>query len=416
LVPDVHYSLLCRITCILQSLTIAHQPKIKYLLPSPQGYASADASLCRIPMRLTRREASSAHDPVLTYGAYFKGIRDVISKDGYKRLVRATGRRLNREIVLFDIEAVLIYGEKHGSDYHPARIEVLAQGARVSFVMNVAVTARGKARLCQEYDVLQHLDRKYDFSFLPHPYFQGEAPCHRDQEGEAGTSVTMFLADWFEGYHEFHLSIDKEDGSQRLVMWDTDKGHQYLSWQQAWHLYRQGAMILTLYYDIETFEQIFPWHHAAGDFVVRTGGDCLDMKLVTARQYAPMVDSSAGVSAHEALLLFLLNLSVRMRLDRVDGVADVTWADSDCMGAIVKGFVEGLRIKEQKGMIPTGFGDGFLGRCASLATRDLSDRFHALVDACDQGAPDMAVIRGHLERHIQEFHLALQEESNRKLA
>ena len=367
-------------------------------------------------MRLSRCEACPPHGPALTYGAYFKGIRDVLSKDGYKLLVHATGRRLKREIVLSEIEAVLIYGEKHGSDYHPARIEVLAQGACVCFVMNVAVTARGTARLCQEVDVLQHLDRKHDFSFLPHPYFKGEASCHWDQDGETDTSVTMFLADWFQGYHEFHLSIDKEDGSQRLVVWDTDKGHQYLSRQQARRLYCQGAMILTLYYDIETFEQIFPWHHAAGDFVVRVQGDCLDMKLVTARQYAPMVDPCQGVSAHEALLLFLLNLSVRMRLDRLDGVAAVTWADSDCMGAIVEGFVGGLRIKEQKGIIPTGFGNGFLGRSASLARRDLSDRFHALVDACDQGAPDMPVVRGRLERHIQEFHLALQEESNRKLA
>ncbi|MDY6990136.1 MAG: hypothetical protein SWQ30_19010 [Thermodesulfobacteriota bacterium] len=371
-------------------------------------------------MRLTRCEARSAHGPALTYGAYFNGIRDVISKDGYNLLVHASGRRLNREIVLSDIKAVLIYGEKHGSDYHPARIEVLAQDTRLCFVMNVAVTARGTARLCHEYDVLQHLDRKYGFSFLPRPYFQGEASCRVGREGahdgETDTSMTMFLADWFEGYHEFHLSIDKEVGVQRLVMWDREKGNPSLSRQQAWHLYRQGGMILTLYYDIETFEQIFPWHHAAGDFVVRTQGDGLDMKLVTARQYAPMVDPSAGVSVHEALLLFLLNLSVRMRLDRLDGVADVTWADSDCLGAMVEGFVAGLRIKEQKGIIPAGFGDGFLRRCACLVRQDLSDRVHALVDACDQGAPDVPVIRGHLERHIHEFHLALQEAPNSTLA
>lgn len=400
----------------MQSLTIAHRPQIKYLLPSPRGYVSADASLCQTPMRLTRCEASSAHGPSLTYGAYFNGIRDVISKDGYKLFVHAIGRRLKRQIVLSDIEAVLIYGEKHGSDYHPARIEVLAQDTRLCFVMNVAVTARGTARLCHEYDVLQHLDRKYDFFFLPHPYFKEEASCHLDRHGKKDTLATMFLADWFQGYYEFHLSKDKEVGSQKLVLWDTEKGHQYLSRQQAWHLYRQGAMILTLYYDMETFEQIFPWHHAAGDFVVRTQGDGLDMKLVTARQYAPMVDPSTGVSAHEALLLFLLNLSVRMRLDRLDGVAAVTWADSECLGAIVEGFVEGLRTKEQKGMIPTGFGNDFLGRCAHLARRHLADRFRALVDACNQGAPDMPVIGRHLESHIQEFHLVLQEASRRKLA
>ncbi|MDY6837336.1 MAG: hypothetical protein SWH78_05100 [Thermodesulfobacteriota bacterium] len=400
----------------MQSLTIAHQPNIKYLLPSPEGYVPADASLCQTPMRLTRCEARPSHGPAFTYGAYFKAIRDVISKDGHKLLVHATERRLARKVLLSDMEAVLIYGEKHGSDYHPARIEVWAQGACVSFVMNVAVSARGKVRLCHEYDVLRHLDRKFVFSFLPHPYFYGEASCHGGHDGETDTLMTMFLADWFEGYHEFHLSMDKATGSQRLVMWDADKGNPSLSRQQAWELYRQGAMILTLYYDIETFEQIFPWHHAAGDFVVRAEDDGLDMKLVTARQYGPMVDPCQGVSAYEALLLFLLNLSMRMRLDRLDGVGAVAWADSECVGAIVKGFVDGLRMKEQEGMIPRGFVNAFLRQCASFARRHLSERFHALVDACDPGAPDMPVIRRCLGRHIQECHLTLQEESKSQLA
>jgi hypothetical protein len=360
-------------------------------------------------MRLTRCEVCPPRGPALRYGAYFQGIRGVISKDSYRPLVHATGRRLAREILLSDIEAVLIYGEKHGGDYHPARIEVSAQGARASFVMNVAVTARGKARLCQEYDVLQHLDRKYDFSFLPHPYFQGEASCHLDQGEERDASITMFLADWFEGYHEFHLSVDKEAGSQRLVMWDTDKGHQYLSRQQARHLYRQGAMILTLYYDTETFEQIFPWHHAAGDFVVRAHGDCLDVKLVTARQYAPMLEPPGGVSTHEALLFFLLNLSLRMRLDRLEGVGAVAWADDDCVGATLEGFVDGLRLKQGKGYVAPGFINGFLRYLGPLAKEDLSDRFHALVDACDPSAPDVSVITQHLERHISKFYSALQE-------
>jgi hypothetical protein len=218
----------------------------------------------------------------------------------------------------------------------------------------------------------------------------------------------MFLADWFQGYQEFHLSNDKEDGSQRLVMWDTDKGHLYLSRQQAWHIYRQAAMILTLYYGVETFEQIFPWHHAAGDFVARAQGDSLDVRLVTARQYAPLVEPSQGVSPHEALLFFLMNLSVRMRLDRLDGVGPVTWADDDCVDATLVGFAEGLTTRQSEEFVDMGSANGFLQYLGPLTKEDLSDRFHALVDASDQSAPDVPVIRQHLERHISTFHVALQ--------
>jgi len=377
----------------------AHQPKVKYLSPSPHGYVPLNDFTSQSPMRLTRCGASPAHGPALSYGQYFKGITDVIAKDGYRLLADATARQLARDVSAADIEEILIYAEKHGSDYHPARIEVVVDEFCVPFVMNVAVTARGKARLCREFEVLEYLNSKYDFPFLPRTYFQGEV---------FRPSMLMFLANWFQGYHEFHLSVDKEDGSGNLVLWDPEKNHCHLSRPQAWQIYSQAAKIMTLYYDVETFEQIFPWHHAAGDFVVKTQEKSIDVRLVTARQYAPMLDRSEGVSVPEALLFFLLNLSVRMRLDRLDGVGAVAWADDDCVDATLEGFAEGLRIKQGKGFVDEGFVNGFLQYIQSLAKEDLSYRFHALIDAFDQAAPDVPVIRCHLDRHISKFHLALE--------
>ena len=386
----------------------AREPQVKCLLPSPDGYVLADDPMCHFPMRLTRSEAGQASDLALSlsYGQYFSAIRDVISTDTYGPLVDATARQLAEDISLTDIDEILIYAEKHGSDYHPARIEVTVHDACAAFVMNVAVTARGKDRLCREFDVLKHLNDKYDFSFLPQTYFQGEAFC---SAGRNGGSMLMFLADWFKGYYEFHLSIDENRGFQKLVIWDAAKGHQYLSPSQAGQFYRQAGKMMTLYYDIETFEQIFPWHHAAGDFVLRAQENFLDVKLVTARQYAPMVERYEGISVHEALLFFLLNLSIRMRLDRLDGVGAVAWADDECLGATLEGFVKALRIKEGQGRIERGFVDRFLRHLRSLCRKDLSDRFLALITACDPSAPDMPVIRTHLEGHVRELHTALHK-------
>jgi hypothetical protein len=269
--------------------------------------------------------------------------------------------------------------------------------------VNVAITPRGEALLCREFEVLKHLNNKHDFSFLPRTHFQGEA---------SPPSMLMFLADWFQGYHEFHLSVDKEDHTQGLVLWDPEKGQYRLPPQQVRQVYHQSARILTLYYDLETFEQIFPWHHAAGDFVVKPQGESIDVKLITARQYAPMLDPREGCSTMEGLLFFLLNLSLRMRLDRFDGVGSVAWADDDCVDSTIEGFVAGLRTKEQEGVIETGFVDRFVSYLHSLAIEDLSDGFHTLVDACDQAAPDIPVIRGHCDSHIVRFHSALQSLKN----
>jgi hypothetical protein len=350
-------------------------------------------------MRLTRSDPDPGQGPVVTYSQYFEGIEDVISKDGYGGLVDATARSLGKDISLDKINDIVIRSEKHGSDYHPARIEVMVGSVCAAFVMNVAVTARGKARLHQEFEVLEYLNRKYDFPFLPRSYFQGES-FH--------TAMPMFLADWFQGYHEFHLSIDKEDSSQGLLLWDSEKGPYRLSRPQAQQVYHQSARILTLYYDLETFEQIFPWHHAAGDFVVKAQGETIDVKLITARQYAPMLEPSQGLSGQEALLFFLLNLSLRMRLDRLDGVGSVAWADDACVDATVGGFVGGLRAKEREGVVETGFVDRFVSYLSSLAIEGLTDGFSAIVDAYDQRAPDLPVIRGHCESHILKFRSVLQ--------
>ncbi len=103
-------------------------------------------------------------------------------------------------------------------------------------------------------------------------------------------SLSLFLADWFEGFHEFHLSLDPLDGIQKLVLWDGSPRPNYLSRHQTRHVYIEISKILTLYYNPRTYDQIFPWHHGAGDFVVRVDGDRIEVRLVTVRQYGPLAD------------------------------------------------------------------------------------------------------------------------------
>jgi hypothetical protein len=344
----------------------------------------------------------------LNYGQYFKAISDVISRETYRSLVDATSKKLRQDISLSHVDDVVIYAEKHGSDYHPARIEVLCGGKCAAFVMNVAVTARGKSRLDHECDVLQTLNQKHGYPFLPHVYDRGSVSVPIPSDKGSEVSTLMFLADWFEGYHEFHLSSVENDDTQRLLLWDTKKGPWQLSREQATEVYRKAATILTLYYDVETFEQIFPWHHAAGDFIVQAEEGVINVRLVTARQYAPMIEPNEDMPPWEALLFFLLNLSVRMRLDRLDGTGSLAWADSSCVPAVLGGFMEALQEKVREGRVSEDVVNVFLRFCGSMEEEDLSERFQALVDAYDPSAPDVPVIRPHLSEHISNFWSVLQ--------
>ena len=128
------------------------------------------------------------------------------------------------------------------------------------------------------HEVLEKLQQIFKPSYLPMIYDKGEESIQPDLK------AFMFLAEWLEDYHEFHFS-DLYDGKSRIRVWDSEDNHLFLSKLQAQELYRQASRILTCYYNVETYEQIFPWHHAAGDFVVKIEKENLDVKLISARQY-----------------------------------------------------------------------------------------------------------------------------------
>ena len=132
------------------------------------------------------------------------------------------------------------------------------------FVVNVAISAAGRDCIEREYNCLKRLGNDFSFSSIPEVYGYGKT-CVK----EGGHTISMFLGQWFEGFNEFHISHDKADNKYKILVWDSEKGNYFLSPDNTLELYRQAAMILTGYYNIETFEQIFPWHHAAGDFVIR---------------------------------------------------------------------------------------------------------------------------------------------------
>ncbi|MGC8490512.1 MAG: hypothetical protein ACP5SH_02130, partial [Syntrophobacteraceae bacterium] len=119
-------------------------------------------------------------------------------------------------------------------------------------------------------------------------------------------------------------------------------------------LYARAAKILTSYLDPESFSQIYPWHHAAGDFIIDANQDPPSLKLITVRGYRPLLSRESD--SHDKMLgalHFFVNLCIRMRIDRLDGVGELAWAGADCLPGIVSGFRDAWKTKCESSTLPS---------------------------------------------------------------
>ena len=220
----------------------------------------------------------------------------------------------------------------------------------------------------------------------------------------------MFLGEWLANYHEFHISKDPADGQHRIIVWDTDREPYFLTQSQSLDLYTRAAGILTGYYNPETFEQISAWHHAAGDFIVRLENNKLDLKLITVRRYASVfeksfLDDSKNLQASaefilQAMLVFFLNLALNMRLDRLDGVGDIVWADDQALQGTLVGFLNALARKENIPALPDTPLRCFYHYVSMCSKKDLHELSESLLNRLSPDSPEITVINQHLDRHV----------------
>lgn len=389
-----------------------YEPQISYLSSSPYGDIVPDkiALESPLPLRLSDIDGAgkSGHRIGLTYGQYLETIKAFLSRDSYQVLIDAVKKKTGKTITLQDIDSLAIRTEKHGAMYHIASIDVITANDLNKFVVTAALSETGKLYLENDFHWLNYLNNKIAFPYLPHVYHKGEMK-YRTPQG-ANDTMLISLGEWLEGYHEFHLSLDSKDQSQKIVVWDYDNGYRYLSGRQSYNLYRLASKILTLYYDMDTFAQIALWHHAAGDFIVRIEGENIDLKLITVRRYEPMISLATNEESDKfaALLHFFLHLSIRMRIDRLDGVGDVAWADNFCLNAVMEGFYEALGTKEKMGCLASIDKKEFLSSLKRFTRDDWKDMAHATLQTCPQPEADLPIIMRNLDKHVEILHAVIQ--------
>jgi hypothetical protein len=384
--------------------------QFNYYLQSKKYFIDEKNDIWPLPIPLSMKKPQKAEEISLTYGDYFYAVRSFLEKDEFKSITSAISQQLNQNIKPEEIQEIRIYLEKHGEFYHPARIETYINGSRILFVLNVAISNTGKGFIKREFEILNKLNNEFSFSFIPKVYSRDKISI-KDKDVE----ISVFLGEWFEGFNEFHISQNKykqakTDSSIKIVVWDHEKGNFFLSADETLELYSQVAMILTCYYNAETFEQIFPWHHAAGDFVIKLQNNNMEMKLITVRQYAPMLENKNEIAKKntdsdiylmlEAMLIFFLNLSIRNRLDRLDGVGKIVWSDNIAVEGTLKGFLKGLAKISSNNLIPDTLAANFINYISCFTKTDLLELCNSIVNTYNPMAPELSVIRQNLKNHV----------------
>lgn len=384
-------------------------PPTTFFLYSAHEPVSHRSAAWKTPLFLGIRPSQTLPQqkrPQVTHADYFSAARIFLEKNNFEAILRAASIVLKRNISIKALDEIRICLVKHGEFYHPARVEAVIRGTPVPFVLNVAISETGKNGMAVEYPLLERFHNEFSNSFVPAVYSRQDVLL-QDRRLE----FSLFLGEWFEGFNEFHIARDPSDGRNKVCVWDPAKGNYFLSLKQEEAVYRKAAGILTFYYNLYTFEQIFSWHHAAGDFIINVGPEDIDVRLVTVRQYVALFENQKPDAALilDALLIFLLNLSLRMRLDRYEGVGEIVWSNDVAVEGTLTGFFEGLAINPGVRSIRPPLPELFKVYLEALSEKELMELLQGVMERNNPRTADMSVIKQNLKKHAAVLYRAIAE-------
>ena len=386
-------------------------PYFSFFTSHSQQPVLPDSPIWQQPIPLRLDTLRKADDTSVRHADYFAATQAFVEACHYDVIRRAASQRLGYAIKAQDLAEIRIRLEKHGAFYHPARVEIIVDQKQLSFVLNVAISDSGRRFLEQDYHHLKRLNAETPFDYLPQVYGREQVT------GSVGLDFDMVLGEWFDGYHEFHLAPDPAGQTLKIVVWDETGARFFLTDAQTKTLYAQAAKILTCYYNLLSFEQILAWHHAAGDFVVNVENDRPELKLVTVRRYATIFENPKQVKPAaadpqrilQALFVFFLHLSLRMRLDRLEGVGDVVWSEKVAVDATLTGFLDALSMKPDVDVLPDSPLPSFLAYLSACRASDLYDLSIAILKRFNPNMPELPVVEKNLSEHVETLYGAMQD-------
>ena len=372
--------------------------RVQYLFSSSEGDVPLEEKTLDRAFLLNPFEAH----PFLTLRDYFQCIQRFIMDR-----VEVLAQKGSSSLTADRIDEILIRSEKHGTLYHVASVEITGHDTRRKFAISTAFSKPRRALLLHEVATMEFLNQHFSYDYIPKVYLASEVVCSNPKGSEI---VVMSVAEWLEGYHEWHLTVE-QDGKQAVLIWDMETGNRKASTEEARGIFREAARILTLYYDPKNYRQIYPWHHAAGDFVVNCTGGGIDAKLTTARNYLPLISfpKKADTNRVTALVAFLLNMTVQMRLDRIGGVGEPVWAQEEFVRPCLEGFFSAVQTLTGEGRWDLGEGPNLPTLLKKFSKEKLQTLYAPLMASYREEKPeDFSVIEKNLGGHIATLWKALQ--------
>jgi hypothetical protein len=373
-----------------------------YFFSSSEGDIPVSEEMMQKPFILRPLQKHS----FLTLGDFFHATRDFLWQGCGERLFQLMNGLTDPDDQIGSIQRLIIRYEKYGTLYQIVSAEAVAEGFKRKFAVIAALLLEGKETLEKECNLLDHLHKKFSYSFIPKIYFKDKV-----ESGQPGKIeiIDMALANWFEEYHEWHFSGDKGN-AETIAIWDMERGFRSVTKDVIREIIRQASKILTLYYDPISNHQIYPWHHGPGDFVVKADEEGVDVRLISVRGYEAISPPQKGadVSSLEPLLSFFLSLTVKMRIDKFEGMGDPVWAGAFILPAVLSGFLEGLEQKEAEGRIDHYMSEKMLLYVKEISRKVLHERLIRQIEMYREIDPvDFSCMEKHIEAHAEELQHAL---------
>lgn len=377
-----------------------------YVLSGDDGHISLT------PQDLLRPFKISLHQehPFLTLGDYFGAMARFIEQMEEQGLVPGPSQRLDPGKGPGPVQEVILCSEKHGAMYHVASVCLVCGHGSIKAALLTALSEQGHAWIDREVEALEGLHRSFGLPFLPRVYGKGSVAWPTEAGEER---FFLFLTEWFEGFDEWHFSQNSSGEESGIRIWNSNLKTPFVSDLQGVELFRQASRILTCYYDVASGREIYPWRHEAGDFVVCTAGDRVEVRLITVRGYDPVFPflSNPLADSEVRLVYFFLNLTLQMRLDRVDGTGEWIWVRDLFLRGVLQGFLDGLGWKEQQGNAPCCRVERMKRLLRSFSSRELLKAFGPLLDFHEtiQDSTPFSLIQKNLEAHSRQVYQIIQE-------
>lgn len=377
--------------------------EIEYLMSDAGG----DISLRDDDLRQPFLVGPARQHSFLTLGNYFSTIRNFILKEDAAQLLEVLGRMRQTTVRRADLARLCLRSEKHGAFYHIASLEIMIDHQPFKLAVTTAVHAAARNCLRREFNLMSLLAGKASTHDLPDVYFYGEQTW---QQGESKETFSLMVGEWLDDYHEWHYSLNLQNRKPGICLWDNQAGNHFLTAAEGGELIRQAAGILSRTYDTLSGRQIWPWHHAAGDFIVRCKRGTIDVKLITVRGYDFQDFLATGdIPPQAGLIFFFLHLSIRLRLDRWDGVGELVWMNQPLVRPIIAGFLDGLMARETNGACRGGAATEFLALLQTFTEHELHDLCQPLLHFYrHENGAELAVITANLKEHLGQLHRTIR--------